>query len=74
MQVSQSKETSEESSAAEKRKADSTEAESNAKKAKLDDDKDRKTKRPGFSDERYDETSYYFENGKLTKLTTHRFS
>lgn len=26
-----------------------------------------KAKRPGFTDERYNETSYYIENGKHTK-------
>lgn len=46
----------------EKRKTDTPEDGSKAKKVKLDGN-DSRTKRPGFSDERYDETSYYFENG-----------
>jgi len=46
----------------EKRKANNSEDESNAKKVKLDAN-GLKTKRPGFNEERYEETSYYFENG-----------
>ncbi|KAH8410573.1 hypothetical protein KR009_003809 [Drosophila setifemur] len=46
-----------------KRKASSAEEPISPKRANLDD-KELKTKRPGFSDERYDETSYYFENGR----------
>jgi len=46
----------------EKRKAKNSEDESNAKKVKLDAN-GLKTKRPGFNEERYEETSYYFENG-----------
>lgn len=29
-----------------------------------------KAKRPGFTDERYHETSYYIENGKFIKIKT----
>uniref|UniRef100_A0A6P4FJ65 Pseudouridylate synthase RPUSD2 n=3 Tax=Drosophila rhopaloa TaxID=1041015 RepID=A0A6P4FJ65_DRORH len=56
----------------EKRKANTLEGESNGKKAKLDAN-GLKTKRPGFSDERYDETSYYFENG-LRKVYPYFFT
>ncbi|XP_017042841.1 RNA pseudouridylate synthase domain-containing protein 2 isoform X2 [Drosophila ficusphila] len=56
----------------EKRKANSLEDDPNAKKPKLDAN-GQKTKRPGFSDERYDETSYYFENG-LRKVYPYFFT
>jgi hypothetical protein len=28
-----------------------------------------KAKRPGFTDDRYNETSYYIENGELTNMS-----
>ncbi|XP_002036528.2 RNA pseudouridylate synthase domain-containing protein 2 isoform X1 [Drosophila sechellia] len=56
----------------EKRKASSTDDEGYVKKVKLDAN-GLKTKRPGFSDERYDETSYYFENG-LRKVYPYFFT
>ncbi|XP_039485313.1 RNA pseudouridylate synthase domain-containing protein 2 isoform X5 [Drosophila santomea] len=57
---------------AEKRKASSADDEGHVKKVKLDAN-GLKTKRPGFSDERYDETSYYFENG-LRKVYPYFFT
>ncbi|XP_043656973.1 RNA pseudouridylate synthase domain-containing protein 2 isoform X1 [Drosophila teissieri] len=57
----------------EKRKASGADEESRyVKKVKLDAN-GLKTKRPGFSDERYDETSYYFENG-LRKVYPYFFT
>ncbi|EDV32359.2 uncharacterized protein Dana_GF15796, isoform A [Drosophila ananassae] len=56
----------------EKRKTDTPEDGSKAKRVKLDGNES-KTKRPGFSDERYDETSYYFENG-LRKVYPYNFT
>ncbi|XP_037711400.1 RNA pseudouridylate synthase domain-containing protein 2 isoform X2 [Drosophila subpulchrella] len=56
----------------EKRKAKNSEDESNAKKVKLDAN-GLKTKRPGFNEERYEETSYYFENG-LRKVYPYFFT
>ncbi|XP_065570929.1 uncharacterized protein LOC136033883 isoform X2 [Artemia franciscana] len=48
----------------EKRKPlDDTDISQETKKAKLET-RALKAKRPGFSDERYNETDYYFENGK----------
>jgi hypothetical protein len=47
----------------EKRKADDGEPNKDLKKAKLET-KALKAKRPGFTDDRYNETSYYIENGK----------
>uniref|UniRef100_A0A182LSB0 Pseudouridylate synthase RPUSD2 n=1 Tax=Anopheles culicifacies TaxID=139723 RepID=A0A182LSB0_9DIPT len=47
----------------EKRKADESEPVKDLKKAKLET-KALKAKRPGFTDERYHETSYYIENGR----------
>ncbi|EDW13345.2 uncharacterized protein Dmoj_GI20532 [Drosophila mojavensis] len=46
----------------EKRKTEDTEQIKDLKKAKLET-KALKAKRPGFTDERYQETSYYIENG-----------
>ncbi|XP_016964535.1 pseudouridylate synthase RPUSD2 isoform X2 [Drosophila biarmipes] len=56
----------------EKRKANTSEDEGNAKKVKLDAN-GLKTKRPGFNEERYEETSYYFENG-LRKVYPYFFT
>nr|XP_044249575.1 RNA pseudouridylate synthase domain-containing protein 2 [Drosophila takahashii] len=56
----------------EKRKAKTSDDESNVKKVKLDAN-GLKTKRPGFNDERYEETSYYFENG-LRKVYPYFFT
>jgi len=70
LQISISEEKSETQSKevlSEKRKASSTDDEGHVKKVKLDAN-GLKTKRPGFSDERYDETSYYFENGMANIL------
>ncbi|XP_071447087.1 pseudouridylate synthase RPUSD2-like [Hetaerina americana] len=44
-----------------------------AKKARLDTTKYLKEKRPGFSDDRYNETSYYIENG-LRKVYPYHFT
>jgi len=70
LQISISEEKSETQSKevlSEKRKASSTDDEGHVKKVKLEANS-LKTKRPGFSDERYDETSYYFENGMANIL------
>ncbi|KAH8287904.1 hypothetical protein KR018_006963 [Drosophila ironensis] len=56
----------------EKRKADTPEDVCDPKKMKMNGNKS-KLKRPGFSDERYDETSYYFENG-LRKVYPYFFT
>nr|XP_014085618.1 RNA pseudouridylate synthase domain-containing protein 2 [Bactrocera oleae] len=56
----------------EKRKADNTEQVEALKKARLET-KALKAKRPGFSDDRYEETSYYFENG-LRKVYPYYFT
>ncbi|XP_050327877.1 pseudouridylate synthase RPUSD2-like [Bactrocera neohumeralis] len=56
----------------EKRKADNTEQVDALKKARLET-KALKAKRPGFSDDRYEETSYYFENG-LRKVYPYYFT
>ncbi|KAF7992251.1 hypothetical protein HCN44_001576 [Aphidius gifuensis] len=56
----------------EKRKAEEAEASKDLKKAKLET-KALKAKRPGFTDERYNETSYYVENG-LRKVYPYYFT
>ncbi|XP_011177484.1 pseudouridylate synthase RPUSD2 [Zeugodacus cucurbitae] len=56
----------------EKRKADNDEQVEALKKARLET-KALKAKRPGFSEDRYDETSYYFENG-LRKVYPYYFT
>ncbi|XP_036318482.1 RNA pseudouridylate synthase domain-containing protein 2-like [Rhagoletis pomonella] len=56
----------------EKRKAEDVEQIEALKKARLET-KALKAKRPGFSDDRYDETSYYFENG-LRKVYPYYFT
>lgn len=56
----------------EKRKSDDTEDIKDVKKPKLDP-KTNEIKRPGFTDERYNETSYYFENG-LRKVYPYHFT
>ncbi|XP_037048058.1 uncharacterized protein C18B11.02c-like isoform X4 [Bradysia coprophila] len=56
----------------EKRKADDGEQIKDLKKAKLET-KALKAKRPGFTDERYHETSYYIENG-LRKVYPYYFT
>ncbi|XP_066596997.1 pseudouridylate synthase RPUSD2-like isoform X2 [Prorops nasuta] len=56
----------------EKRKAEEVDANKDLKKAKLET-KALKAKRPGFTDERYNETSYYVENG-LRKVYPYYFT
>ncbi|XP_034473106.1 polyhomeotic-like protein 1 isoform X2 [Drosophila innubila] len=56
----------------EKRKTEDTEQIKDLKKAKLET-KALKAKRPGFTDERYQETSYYTENG-LRKVYPYYFT
>ncbi|XP_004929343.2 pseudouridylate synthase RPUSD2 isoform X2 [Bombyx mori] len=56
----------------EKRKADDSEINKDLKKAKLET-KALKAKRPGFTDDRYNETSYYMENG-LRKVYPYYFT
>ncbi|TMW46612.1 hypothetical protein DOY81_008308 [Sarcophaga bullata] len=56
----------------EKRKADDFDQTKDIKKAKLET-KALKAKRPGFTDERYHETSYYIENG-LRKVYPYYFT
>ncbi|CAH0749237.1 unnamed protein product [Diatraea saccharalis] len=56
----------------EKRKADDTDLNKDLKKAKLET-KALKAKRPGFTDDRYNETSYYIENG-LRKVYPYYFT
>ncbi|XP_065357201.1 pseudouridylate synthase RPUSD2-like isoform X3 [Calliphora vicina] len=56
----------------EKRKADDSDQLKDLKKAKLET-KALKAKRPGFTDERYHETSYYIENG-LRKVYPYYFT
>ncbi|XP_063618004.1 pseudouridylate synthase RPUSD2-like isoform X2 [Cydia splendana] len=56
----------------EKRKADDTDINKDLKKAKLET-KALKAKRPGFTDDRYNETSYYIENG-LRKVYPYYFT
>ncbi|XP_050685421.1 pseudouridylate synthase RPUSD2 isoform X2 [Leptidea sinapis] len=56
----------------EKRKADDTDTNKDLKKAKLET-KALKAKRPGFTDDRYNETSYYIENG-LRKVYPYYFT
>ncbi|KAL4710029.1 hypothetical protein ACJJTC_016007 [Scirpophaga incertulas] len=56
----------------EKRKADDTDLNKDLKKAKLET-KALKAKRPGFTDDRYNETSYYVENG-LRKVFPYYFT
>ncbi|XP_076256013.1 pseudouridylate synthase RPUSD2-like isoform X4 [Rhynchophorus ferrugineus] len=56
----------------EKRKADDGEPNKDLKKAKLET-KALKAKRPGFTDDRYNETSYYIENG-LRKVYPYYFT
>ncbi|XP_064554002.1 pseudouridylate synthase RPUSD2 [Drosophila montana] len=56
----------------EKRKTEDTEQIKDLKKAKLET-KALKAKRPGFTDERYQETSYYMENG-LRKVYPYYFT
>ncbi|XP_047106611.1 RNA pseudouridylate synthase domain-containing protein 2-like [Schistocerca piceifrons] len=58
--------------AGEKRKADDSEPSKDLKKAKLET-KALKAKRPGFTDDRYNETSYYIENG-LRKVYPYYFT
>ncbi|XP_073941386.1 pseudouridylate synthase RPUSD2-like isoform X1 [Choristoneura fumiferana] len=58
--------------ACEKRKADDTDINKDLKKAKLET-KALKAKRPGFTDDRYNETSYYIENG-LRKVYPYYFT
>ncbi|XP_055680389.1 pseudouridylate synthase RPUSD2-like isoform X4 [Lutzomyia longipalpis] len=58
--------------ATEKRKADDVEQLKDLKKAKLET-KALKAKRPGFTDERYHETSYYIESG-LRKVYPYYFT
>lgn len=57
---------------AEKRKAEDSDQLKDLKKAKLET-KALKAKRPGFTDERYHETSYYIENG-LRKVYPYYFT
>lgn len=59
-------------SGTEKRKADDGEPNKDLKKAKLET-KALKAKRPGFTDDRYNETSYYIENG-LRKVYPYYFT
>ncbi|XP_013200385.2 pseudouridylate synthase RPUSD2 isoform X2 [Amyelois transitella] len=56
----------------EKRKADDPDNNKDLKKAKLET-KALKAKRPGFTDDRYNETSYYIENG-LRKVYPYYFT
>ncbi|XP_017153507.2 RNA pseudouridylate synthase domain-containing protein 2 isoform X1 [Drosophila miranda] len=56
----------------EKRKTDNSDTIKDLKKAKLET-KALKAKRPGFTDERYQETSYYIENG-LRKVYPYYFT
>lgn len=56
----------------EKRRADDELSKKDLKKAKLET-KALKAKRPGFTDDRYDETSYYIENG-LRKVYPYYFT
>ncbi|XP_013181230.1 PREDICTED: RNA pseudouridylate synthase domain-containing protein 2-like isoform X3 [Papilio xuthus] len=56
----------------EKRKADDADINKDLKKAKLET-KALKAKRPGFTDDRYNETSYYIENG-LRKVYPYYFT
>ncbi|XP_055370718.1 pseudouridylate synthase RPUSD2-like [Condylostylus longicornis] len=56
----------------EKRKTQENQSNSEFKKPKLET-KDLKAKRPGFSEDRYNETSYYFENG-LRKVYPYYFT
>ncbi|XP_045458877.1 RNA pseudouridylate synthase domain-containing protein 2 [Melitaea cinxia] len=56
----------------EKRKADDSDVNKDLKKAKLET-KALKAKRPGFTDDRYNETSYYIENG-LRKVYPYYFT
>ncbi|KAL0130671.1 hypothetical protein PUN28_002355 [Cardiocondyla obscurior] len=56
----------------EKRKAEDADASKDLKKAKLET-KALKAKRPGFTDERYNETSYYVEHG-LRKVYPYYFT
>ncbi|XP_043462612.1 RNA pseudouridylate synthase domain-containing protein 2-like isoform X1 [Leptopilina heterotoma] len=56
----------------EKRKIEEADASKDLKKAKLET-KALKAKRPGFTDERYNETSYYVENG-LRKVYPYYFT
>ncbi|XP_029042685.2 RNA pseudouridylate synthase domain-containing protein 2-like isoform X1 [Osmia bicornis bicornis] len=56
----------------EKRKSDEADTSMDLKKAKLET-KALKAKRPGFTDERYNETSYYVENG-LRKVYPYYFT
>ncbi|XP_039764949.1 RNA pseudouridylate synthase domain-containing protein 2-like isoform X1 [Pararge aegeria] len=56
----------------EKRKADDSDINKDLKKAKLET-KALKAKRPGFTDDRYNETSYYMENG-LRKVYPYYFT
>ncbi|XP_021913301.1 uncharacterized protein C18B11.02c-like isoform X3 [Zootermopsis nevadensis] len=56
----------------EKRKAEDGEPNKDLKKAKLET-KALKAKRPGFTDDRYNETSYYIENG-LRKVYPYYFT
>ncbi|XP_047506741.1 RNA pseudouridylate synthase domain-containing protein 2-like isoform X3 [Pieris napi] len=56
----------------EKRKADDGDINKDLKKAKLET-KALKAKRPGFTDDRYNETSYYMENG-LRKVYPYYFT
>ncbi|XP_046735586.1 RNA pseudouridylate synthase domain-containing protein 2-like isoform X2 [Diprion similis] len=56
----------------EKRKAEDADVNKDLKKAKLET-KALKAKRPGFTDERYNETSYYVENG-LRKVYPYYFT
>lgn len=56
----------------EKRKADDADANKDLKKAKLET-KALKAKRPGFTDDRYNETSYYIENA-LRKVYPYYFT
>ncbi|XP_017075672.2 LOW QUALITY PROTEIN: RNA pseudouridylate synthase domain-containing protein 2 [Drosophila eugracilis] len=67
-----SEEKTEEPQLPEKRKANNSDDESNVKKIKLDAN-GLKTKRPGFSEDRFEETSYYFENG-LRKVYPYFFT
>ncbi|XP_026488798.2 pseudouridylate synthase RPUSD2-like isoform X2 [Vanessa tameamea] len=56
----------------EKRKAEDSDVNKDLKKAKLET-KALKAKRPGFTDDRYNETSYYIENG-LRKVYPYYFT
>ncbi|XP_041451894.1 RNA pseudouridylate synthase domain-containing protein 2 isoform X2 [Drosophila obscura] len=56
----------------EKRKTITEDKSTDTKRVKLDT-KSLKTKRPGLTDEKYDETSYYFENG-LRKVYPYFFT